>query len=97
MLTVGQQAFFFFFTWNVLRAKSHGYLYFIPFFSCLKIKSHYLSTAVLLYIVNNAPPRIFTGLRVHYGERHGHVRKEGLLTILILCVSFSSRTAWACL
>jgi len=68
-----------------------------PFFSSLKIKSHYLSTAVLLYNVNNAPPHIFTGLRVHYGERRGHVRKEGL-AILILCisarVSFSSRTAW---
>lgn len=44
-------------------------LYFFPFFSSLKIKSHYLSTAVLLYNVNNTPPRIFTGLRVHYGER----------------------------
>ena len=59
---------------------------FFPFFFSLKIKSHYLSTAVLLYF-NNAPPRIFTGLHIRYDERRGHIRKEGLLNTLILHVS----------
>lgn len=84
--------------WNVGRATSiFSYVecaprevsrlsLFFPFFFPLKIKSHYLSTAVLLY-VNNAPPRIFTGLHIRYGERRGHIRKEGLLNTLILHVS----------
>lgn len=42
---------------------------------------------MLLYNVNNAPPRIFTGLRIRYGERREHIRKEGLLATLILRVS----------
>lgn len=75
------------------------FIFFPLIFPSLKIKSHYLSTAVLLYNVNNAPPRIFTGLRVLYG---GHVRKGGLLAILIfMCIGtrifFPPRIVWACL
>lgn len=54
------------FMWNVLRAKSHKFVCF--FFISLKIKSHYLSTAVSLHNFNNAPPYIFTGLCVHCDE-----------------------------
>jgi len=83
---------------GMCSARSLTIIFVFSFFFSLKIKSHYLSTAMLLY-VNNAPPRIFTGLHIRYSERRGHIRKEGLLNTLILYVSTRDLFfpyKWAC-